>query len=64
MKDYRTNAERAKRELDGFMRKNRPLKVRFAPVGAAIKVRNLTQWVTNELLEYAFSVFGDVSFII
>lgn len=58
--DYRANAERAKRELDGTMRKNRALKVRFAPVGAAIKVKNLTQWVTNELLEYAFSVFGEI----
>jgi proline- and glutamine-rich splicing factor len=42
------------------MRKNKSLKVRFAPVGAAIKVKNLTPWVTNELLEYAFSVFGEV----
>ena len=37
--------------------------MRFAPVGAAIKVKNLSQWVTNELLEYAFSVFGDVRII-
>lgn len=44
------------------MRKGRSLKVRFAPPGAAIKVKNLTPWVTNELLEKAFSVFGDVSF--
>lgn len=44
------------------MRKGRPLKVRFAPHSAAIKVKNLNQWVTNELLEWAFQVFGEVIF--
>lgn len=58
--DYRSNAEKAKRELDGFMRKGRALKVRFAPHSAAIKVKNLNQWVTNELLEWAFQVFGEI----
>lgn len=43
------------------MRKGRSLKIRFAPIAAAIKVKNLTQFVSNELLEYAFSIFGDVS---
>ncbi|KAJ8877872.1 hypothetical protein PR048_022331 [Dryococelus australis] len=57
--DYRANAEKAKRELDGSLRKGRPLKVRFAPHSACIKVKNLTPWVTNELLERAFSVFGE-----
>lgn len=37
------------------------LKIRFAPIAAAIKVKNLTPFVSNELLEYAFSIFGDVS---
>jgi hypothetical protein len=60
--DYRANAEKAKRELDGQMRKGRALKVRFAPHSAAVKVKNLTPWVSNELLEKAFSVFGEVSF--
>ncbi|CAH1715113.1 hrp65 protein-like isoform X3 [Aphis gossypii] len=58
--DYRTNAEKAKRELDGQMRKGRMLKIRFAPIAAAIKVKNLTPFVSNELLEYAFSIFGDI----
>lgn len=58
--DYRSNAEKAKRELDGFMRKGRPLKVRFAPLGASVKVKNLTPWISNELLELAFSVFGEI----
>jgi proline- and glutamine-rich splicing factor len=60
--DYRANAEKAKRELDGQMRKGRALKVRFAPHSAAVKVKNLTPWVSNELLEKAFSVFGEVCF--
>ncbi|XP_050534003.1 hrp65 protein-like isoform X2 [Daktulosphaira vitifoliae] len=58
--DYRANAEKAKRELDGQMRKGRMLKIRFAPIAAAIKVKNLTQFVSNELLEYAFSIFGEI----
>ncbi|XP_071448982.1 hrp65 protein-like isoform X2 [Hetaerina americana] len=58
--DYRASAEKAKRELDGHIRKGRALKVRFAPHSAAVKVRNLTQWVTNELLERAFQVFGEI----
>jgi hypothetical protein len=45
------------------MRKGRALKVRFAPHSAAVKVKNLTPWVSNELLEKAFSVFGEVSLI-
>lgn len=43
------------------MHKGRVLKVRFAPLGASIKVKNLTPWVSNELLELSFSVFGEVS---
>lgn len=58
--DYRNNAEKAKRELDGTVRKGRTLKVRFAPNGATLKVKNLTPFVTNELLHVAFSVFGEV----
>ncbi|KAG8277523.1 Paraspeckle component 1 [Homalodisca vitripennis] len=58
--DYRSNAEKAKRELDGSLHKGRVLKVRFAPLGASVKVKNLTPWVSNELLEMAFSIFGEV----
>lgn len=58
--DYHANAEKAKRELDGTIRKGRNLKVRFAPNGATLKVKNLTTWVTNELLNVAFSVFGEI----
>lgn len=61
--DFRANAERAKRELDGSLRKNRPLRVRFAPNATTLKVRNLTLFVSNELLHKAFEVFGNVSAI-
>lgn len=56
--DFFSNAEKAKRELDGTSRKNRILRVRFAPNATAIKVKNLTQDVSNELLYKSFEVFG------
>ncbi|XP_055609003.1 protein no-on-transient A-like [Uranotaenia lowii] len=56
--DYFSNAEKAKRELDGTSRKNRILRVRFAPNATALRVRNLTPFVSNELLYRAFEVFG------
>lgn len=59
--DYRANAERAKRELDGSVRKNRSLRVRFAPNATTLKVRNMTSFVSNELLYKAFEIFGNVS---
>lgn len=62
--DYHSNAEKAKRELDGSVLKSRNLKIRFAPNSATVKVRNLTPFVTNELLHYAFSVFGEVRIFI
>lgn len=58
--DYRENAEKAKRELDGKMQNGRNLRVRFAPHQGALKVKNLGQWVSNELLHRAFGVFGDL----
>nr|XP_018667754.1 uncharacterized protein LOC100184998 isoform X1 [Ciona intestinalis] len=59
--DTRTNAERAKWELDGkVMRSNRQLRVRFATHGAALSVKNISPFVSNELLEEAFSQFGPV----
>lgn len=61
--DYHANAERAKRELDGSIHKNRPIRIRFAPNATTIRVKNLTPFVTNELLHKAFEIFGSVSFI-
>lgn len=58
--DYQKNAERAKKELDGTLRKNKPIRVRFAPNATTIRVKNLTQFVSNELLYKAFEVFGQV----
>lgn len=58
--DYKANADTAKRELDGSMRKGRALKVRFAPHSSTIKIKNLTSWTSNELLERAFGVFGEI----
>uniref|UniRef100_A0A6M2DV18 Putative rna-binding protein p54nrb rrm superfamily n=1 Tax=Xenopsylla cheopis TaxID=163159 RepID=A0A6M2DV18_XENCH len=58
--DFRASAEKAKRELDGKVRKGRPLRVRFAPNSTAIKVKNLTPWVSNELLYKAFEIFGPI----
>merc|ERR1719427_950976 len=58
--DYRENAEKAKREMDGKMSNGRPMKVRFAPHQGALRVKNLGPWVSNELLHRAFSVFGDL----
>lgn len=61
--DYHCNAEKAKKELDGTVLKSRNLKIRFAPNSASIKIKNLTQFVSNELLLYAFSIFGEVSIL-
>lgn len=56
----RFEAEKVKRELDGQMKNGRPLKVRFSPHQAAVKVTNLGPWVSNELLHRAFSIFGEI----
>jgi len=58
--DYRHNSEAAKAALDGMQRKGRTLRVRYASLGSALKVKNLSQHVSNELLHQAFSQFGEV----
>ncbi|RZC38997.1 NOPS and/or RRM 1 domain containing protein [Asbolus verrucosus] len=58
--DYYASCEKAKRELDGQVLKGKNLKIRFAPNNASIKVKNLSDFVSNELLNYAFQVFGEV----
>lgn len=58
--DYHCNAEKAKRELDGFLLNGRNLKIRYAPNASTVKVKNLTPYVTNELLHAAFSIFGEI----
>ncbi|KAG9279684.1 splicing factor, proline- and glutamine-rich-like isoform X1 [Astyanax mexicanus] len=58
--ESRAVAEIAKAELDDIPMKGRPLRVRFATHSAALSVRNLSPFVSNELLEEAFSQFGQV----
>lgn len=58
--DTRKNAETAKNSIDGRTLEGRVLRVRLAAHAAALKVKNLSNTVTNELLEYAFSYFGEI----
>ncbi|XP_064535209.1 protein no-on-transient A-like [Drosophila montana] len=58
--DYHVNAEKAKRALDGALVNGRQLRVRFAPSATALRVTNLTPYVSNELLHKAFEVFGPI----
>lgn len=58
--DTRRNAELARTHLDARTYEGRVLRVRLAAHAAAIRVKNLSPYVTNELLEYAFSYFGEV----
>ena len=60
LQDTRSNAEAAKQALDGKERNGRFLRVRFASHGAALKVKHLPPFVSNELLEQAFSQFGPI----
>ncbi|XP_069842427.1 non-POU domain-containing octamer-binding protein isoform X2 [Dendropsophus ebraccatus] len=58
--ETRTLAEIAKAELDNLPLRGKQLRVRFACHSAALSVRNLPQFVSNELLEEAFCMFGQV----
>lgn len=58
--ETRALAEIAKAELDDFPMRGRQLRVRFATHSAALSIRNLSPFVSNELLEEAFSQFGPV----
>ncbi|XP_061679418.1 splicing factor, proline- and glutamine-rich [Syngnathoides biaculeatus] len=58
--ESRALAEIAKAELDDLPMKGRSLRVRFATHSAALSVKNLSPFVSNELLEEAFSQFGMV----
>lgn len=58
--ETRALAEIAKAELDDFPMRGRQLRVRFATHSAALSIRNLSSFVSNELLEEAFSQFGPV----
>ncbi|CAL4207004.1 unnamed protein product, partial [Meganyctiphanes norvegica] len=58
--DYKVNAEKARLELNMKEYHGRQLKIRFSSPGTALKIRNLSSWVTNELLEISFGVFGEI----
>uniref|UniRef100_F1KUA6 Paraspeckle component 1 n=2 Tax=Ascaris suum TaxID=6253 RepID=F1KUA6_ASCSU len=58
--DTRAHAESAKEAIDGKMIHNRPVRVRFAVHGAALRVKELSATVSNEMLYHAFSAFGEV----
>ena len=58
--DYKSNAEKARQELHLKEYKNRQLKIRFSSPGTSLKVRNISPWVTNELLHKSFEVFGEL----
>ncbi|XP_051522910.1 non-POU domain-containing octamer-binding protein-like isoform X2 [Myxocyprinus asiaticus] len=58
--ETKTLADIAKAELDDTLFRGRQIRVRFATHGAALTVKNLPQFVSNELLEEAFSMFGPI----
>lgn len=58
--DTRAHAESAKESIDGVILKGRQVRVRFAVHGAALRVKELSPTVSNEMLYHAFSHFGEV----
>ncbi|EJW84417.1 hypothetical protein WUBG_04674 [Wuchereria bancrofti] len=58
--DTRAHAESAKEAIDGKIIHGRPVRVRFAVHGAALRVKELSPTVSNEMLYHAFSAFGEV----
>lgn len=58
--EQRQQAEAAKAALDNTPHDGRYLQVRFATQGSSLKVKNLSPFVSNELLEDAFSIFGEI----
>lgn len=58
--DYKHSAEEARNKIDNTMYEGRTIRVRLAAHPSAIKVKNLSPYVTNELLAYAFRYFGEI----
>lgn len=58
--DTRAHAESAKEAIDGRVLHGRQVRVRFAVHGAALRVKELSPTVSNEMLYHAFSHFGEV----
>ena len=51
MQDTRAHAELAKEHLDMKVLKGRPIRVRHAVHGSALRIKELSPFVSNELLE-------------
>ena len=51
---------KAKTELDNSMQKGKHIRVKFSTVQSYVKVSNLPPFVSVELLEMAFSQFGEI----
>lgn len=60
LKDTRHHAENARAAMDGYLHRGRPLRVRFAAHGAALRVKYLSPHISNEVLADAFSLFGEI----
>ena len=60
LKDTREHSEAAKRAINGLEFYGRILCVRHAPHPAAVRVKHLHQFVSDELLREAFSQFGEI----
>ncbi|XP_050294188.1 hrp65 protein-like [Anthonomus grandis grandis] len=58
--DYHAGAVKACIELDGTSVKGKFIKVKLSHSLTAIKVSNLSPWVTGELLQHAFLPFGEI----
>ena len=58
--DYKANAEKALQKLDKMDWMGNVLTVQFSNPSNSIKLRNLSPFVTNELLKVTFNAFGDV----
>ena len=60
LQDTRHHAENARNAMDGYIHRGRPLRVRFAAHGAALRVKYLSQHISNEMLAEAFGIFGEI----
>ncbi|GAB6026717.1 hypothetical protein CHUAL_013224 [Chamberlinius hualienensis] len=58
--DTRENAENARVKLNGTSLKGREIRIRFADKMTSVRVKNLSPFVSDELLESAFRTFGEV----
>ncbi|KAH8419431.1 hypothetical protein KR222_011486 [Zaprionus bogoriensis] len=58
--DFHANAVKAKRALDGTILNGRQLRIRYSYNESTVLVKNLTPYVSNELLHKSFEIFGPI----